>query len=176
VGTTEICYKGAVEPTDDEVEVLDPQAVFGERSPCFGCSPSHPIGLHLSFERRGDVVSTRFTPGEQYQGPPGVLHGGLVTTLADELAAWTVIGLRGRMGFTASLSGRLRAPLRIGREIEGTGRITRDLRRLLDVEVELAQDGEVAFTGAFTFAVLDRRGAEKMLQAPLPEAWQRFCR
>lgn len=161
---------------EPDVEILDPLAVFGERSPCFGCSPQHPIGLHLTFERRGDVVLTRFTPEESFQGPPGVLHGGLVTTVADELAAWTVVGLRRRMGFTAALSGRLKKPLRIGREIEGRGRITRDLRRLLDVEVELRQDHELAFTGAFTFAVLDRQGAEKMLQQPLPEAWRRFCR
>ncbi|MFT3767835.1 MAG: hypothetical protein QM820_20485 [Minicystis sp.] len=62
---------------------LDPH-LFGSGQPCFGCSPEHPIGLRLAFTRRDDEVVTTFVPGEQYQGPPGLMHGGLVTTLADE--------------------------------------------------------------------------------------------
>ena len=36
---------------------------------------------------------TTFTPDDRYQGPPGIMHGGLVTTLADEVAAWAIIGV-----------------------------------------------------------------------------------
>ena len=61
------------------LEEIDPH-IFGREQPCFGCSPTHPIGLHLRFWRDDDEVITRFVPGEQYQGPPGILHGGLVTT------------------------------------------------------------------------------------------------
>ena len=64
---------------------LDP-ALFGADSACFGCSPTHPIGFHLRFEKEDDVVRTRFVPHQQLQGPPGIMHGGLVTTLGDEIA------------------------------------------------------------------------------------------
>ena len=30
--------------------------------------------------------------------------------------------------------------------------------------------------GAFTFALVDEAGAERILGGPLPEAWKRFCR
>ena len=67
---------------------------------CFGCSPTHPTGFRLEFDKEGDVVTTRFVPKTEHQGPPGILHGGLVTTLADELAAWTIIATRlTRSGF-----------------------------------------------------------------------------
>lgn len=157
-------------------EVLDP-AIFGPASPCFGCSPTHPFGLKLRCERHGDVVRTRFLPGPHHEGPPGIMHGGLVTALADELAAWTVIGLRRKFGFTGALSCKLHRPVRTGLWIEGTGRIEGGGSRVVRVAIELRQDPEpIAFTGELTFAVLDEAGAERLLGAPLPEEWRRFAR
>jgi acyl-coenzyme A thioesterase PaaI-like protein len=104
------------------------------------------------------------------------MHGGLVTTLADEIAAWTVIGLKERFGFTASLTAKLERPLRIGVEVVGEGTIARDSSRVVGVHVELHQSGERCFAGDFSFVILDRRGAERLLGGPLPAAWERFAR
>lgn len=150
--------------------------LFGDQSPCFGCAPHHPNGLKLKFTRDEDRVLTLFTPGEQYQGPPGIMHGGLVATVADELAAWTIVALKKRMGFTAAFDARLHQPLRIGEEVTGCGRITNDSRRIVRVLIEMSQYGELAFVGNFTFALFDKSGAEKLLRRQLPEAWQQFCR
>jgi acyl-coenzyme A thioesterase PaaI-like protein len=80
-----------------ERETLD-GALFGDDQPCFGCSPQHPVGFRLRFERlEGEAVSTCFTPTADHQGPPGIMHGGLVTTLADELAAWVIIAVLGKV-------------------------------------------------------------------------------
>lgn len=154
---------------------LDP-GTFGADQACFGCSPAHPIGFHLRFARRGDEVITRFVPGEQYQGPPGVMHGGLVTTLADEIAAWTIVAMRGRFGFTVSLEARLSKAVRIGVEVEGRGHIESETSRFTKVAVELSQGGAACLRGTFTFVVLDEAGAERVLGGPLPEAWKKFAR
>jgi acyl-coenzyme A thioesterase PaaI-like protein len=154
---------------------LDPH-VFGPGQPCFGCGPDHPIGFRLQFAREGDDIVTHFTPADRYQGPPGIMHGGLVTTLADEIAAWTVIGLRDRMGFTAALEARLKRPVRIGVPVEGRGRIQSETARVFKIAVTLAQEGIECFRGDFTFALLDASGAERLLGGPLPEAWKRFAR
>jgi acyl-coenzyme A thioesterase PaaI-like protein len=158
----------------DEIP-LDPY-LFGQEQPCFGCSPTHPIGFHLQFHRRGDEVVTRFTPGAQYQGPPGIMHGGLLTTLADEIAAWTIVTMKGRFGFTAELQARLARPVRIGLEVEGVGRIEKDGARIVKTVVELHQAGLLCFRGGFTFALLDETAAQRMLGGPLPEAWKKFAR
>ncbi len=150
--------------------------IFGADQPCFGCGPRHPIGFRLSFEVEADTVVTRFTPGEQYQGPPGIMHGGLVTTLADETAVWAVIALKKQFAFTAALSGRLARPVRIGQETLCKGRITDDRRRLVDVEVTLLQRDATCFKGSFRVAVLDQSGAERLLEQPLPSEWQQFSR
>jgi acyl-coenzyme A thioesterase PaaI-like protein len=150
--------------------------LFGPGQPCFGCSPDHPTGLRLRFERQGDEIVTHFVPGAQHQGPVGVMHGGLVSTLADEVAAWAVIGLVGKFGFTASFEAKLHRPVRIGVPLVGRSRITRDARRILEVGVRIVQSEHDAFTGQFKFVVLDRAGAEAMMGGPIPDAWQRFCR
>jgi acyl-coenzyme A thioesterase PaaI-like protein len=154
---------------------LDPMT-FGGDQPCFGCRPDHPSGLRLQFFREGDVVGTAMVPGDHQQGPPGVMHGGLVTAVADELAAWTVVGLKNRFGFTAAIEARLKKPVRVGVELRGTGRLAVDASRLVKVDVILEQEGETAFTGLFTFALLDRAAAERLLGRALPEHWARFGR
>ena len=150
--------------------------LFGEDQPCFGCGPRHPAGFHLAFTVDGDDVVTRFTPDSRYQGPPGLMHGGLVATLADELAAWVLVVKKGKFGFTAKMDLRFRAGLRIGLPVEGRGRHRRDGRRVVHIEVVLRQGETVCAEGDLTFVVLDQPGAERLLGGPIPEAWQRFCR
>lgn len=151
-------------------------SLFGADQPCFGCAPAHPFGFRLRFAREGDDIVTRFVPAERYQGPPGIMHGGLVAALADEIGAWAIIGLLEKFGFTAQMSGKLARPVRIGEEVEGRGRIAKPGTRVVDVAVTLAQGGQTAYTGELRFVLLDEKGAERMLGAPLPEAWRRFGR
>jgi acyl-coenzyme A thioesterase PaaI-like protein len=152
-------------------------SLFGADNPCFGCSPHHPYGFHLKLERDGEEgVVTRFTPGDKYQGPPGVLHGGLVMTLADEVAAWAILARCGKFGFTASFEGRFRAPVRIGVEALGFGKVVKESSRVVKVHVRIEQASIECFDGTLTFAILDRASAERMLKAPLPEAWAKYAR
>ena len=149
---------------------------FGPDQPCFGCAPDHPFGFRLRFEQEAHAVTTRFTPDARYQGPPGIMHGGLVSTLADEIGAWTIIALLEKFGFTAKLSGTLTRPIRIGREVRGRGVIARPGTRVVTVGVELEQDGEAAYSGELKFVILDAQGAERLLGAPLPPQWLDFGR
>ena len=156
-------------------DVLD-GSIFGPDQPCFGCAPDHPIGFRLAFEREDDAVVTRFVPTDRHQGPPGIMHGGLVAALADEIGAWAIIALLEKFGFTAEMSGKLKKPVRIGREVIGRGRIARSGGRVVPVTVELEQEGARVYEGALKFVLLDEAGAERMLGVPLPEAWRRFGR
>jgi acyl-coenzyme A thioesterase PaaI-like protein len=151
--------------------------LLGAGQPCYGCSPDHPTGMRLTFAREGDAIVTTFTPGEGHQGPPGIMHGGLVTTLADEIADWTLLGLRERMGFTGAIDAKLLQAVRVGAPVRGRGRIASATARVTKIGVELSQGGAACFKGEFTFVLLDRNGVERLLGGkPLPEAWERFVR
>ncbi len=165
--------------SSDPAIPLDPPLdghLFGPGQPCFGCGPDHPYGFRLRFVREGDEIVTRFTPGERYQGPPGIMHGGLVSTLADEVAAWAVIGISGKFGFTATFDAKLHHPVRIGVPVEGRSVVIKDMRRIVDVGVRIVQDGKDAMSGTFRFVVLDKGGAQRMLGGPIPKSWERYCR
>lgn len=159
----------------DDVEALD-GAIFGEGQPCFGCSPSHPFGMKLRPLREGREVTVRYTPPPEFQGPAGVMHGGLVTTLADELAGWVVIGVRRQFGFTGAIAARLLKPVRVGVEVEGRASIVSENARTLKIDVRLRQSGEEVYRGVFSFVILDEAGTERVMGMRLPEEWRRFAR
>lgn len=150
--------------------------LFGPEQPCFGCGPEHPAGFRLRFSEEGDEVVTRFVPGDGYQGPPGIMHGGLVATLADELGAWVLVMKLGKFGFTASMNLKLHRAVRTGVEVAGRARIAKNARRVVDVSLELSQGGEPAVTGELRFVLLDKGGAERLLGRALPPEWERFSR
>lgn len=151
-------------------------SLFGPGQPCFGCSPDHPAGFRLRFEIDGDDVVTRIVPGKHHQGPLGLMHGGLVSTLADEAAAWAVLAETGKFGFTTHFEARLSKGIRVGVEVEARSRLTRRSTRVVKSAVELRQEGELCFSGDFTFVLLDRAAAEKLMGHPIPDEWARFCR
>lgn len=151
--------------------------LFGPASRCFGCSPHHPAGFKLAFvaEEGGDLV-TRMVPGEHHQGPLGLMHGGLISTLADEAAAWAVLATTGKFGFTTHFEARLTKGVRVGVEVEARARVTKSSSRVVKVTVELKQEGALCFTGDFTFVLLDRSAAEKLMGTTLPDEWLPYCR
>jgi len=54
---------------------------------CFGCSQKNPIGLKLQFIIEGDLCRSAFTAGPDHQGWNGCVHGGIISTLLDEVMA-----------------------------------------------------------------------------------------
>lgn len=80
---------------------------------CIGCSPKNPIGLKMEFfydKRRREVVSV-WQPQENFQGYPNVLHGGIQTTMVDEIAAWSVYILLETAGVTKNLNVHFQHPV-----------------------------------------------------------------
>ena len=157
------------------VERLDGM-LFGEDQPCFGCGPKNPLGFKLRYQEDGEALVTCFVPGPHHQGPLGVMHGGLVATVADETAGWVVIAKLGKFGFTTSFQARYRRPVRIGLPTECRGWITKQSRRVVRVHTATSQAGQECSEADFTFAILARRAAEQLMGVALPEQWGRFCR
>jgi uncharacterized protein (TIGR00369 family) len=57
----------------------------GAQNHCFGCGLANPAGLHLEFSITSDkTVVCSATISDNYEGPPGYLHGGIIATLLDE--------------------------------------------------------------------------------------------
>ena len=90
---------------------------------CFGCSRTNTHGLQLRFWRTDQGCFTRCTIPDYMCGFDGLVHGGIIATLLDEVGAWTIISSLGRFGITREISIRYLKPVLINTEIIAEGRI-----------------------------------------------------
>jgi len=73
---------------------------------CFACSPHNPQGLHMEFyEEENDIIGF-WKPSGYMQGWLKTLHGGIQSTLMDEVAGWVVIRKLQTTGVTSRLEAR----------------------------------------------------------------------
>ena len=115
---------------------------------CFGCGINNPIGLKLKFIRDGDSLRTEFTPHEHHQGWPGLLHGGILACLLDEVMSNAAYAT-GNTCLTASITVRQRKPVEVGIPLVITARITRHRKKLIETEGTVClKDGTVIAEGS----------------------------
>ncbi len=105
---------------------------------CFGCGELNEHGLHLHFtpDPDGNGVSALFCPASRVEGYTGVVHGGIITTVLDEVMAWSLYR-HDIWAVTGELTTRYRHPIRIGEETRATGYLVRDRRRALEMRGEI---------------------------------------
>jgi uncharacterized protein (TIGR00369 family) len=91
----------------------------------------NPFGLHLRFENiASGEVEVRYTVPERYQGYPGVVHGGVVAAMLDEVASRTHMeGDPPRFMYTARLEIRYRQNVPIGQPLRIVGRAVKSKAR-----------------------------------------------
>ncbi len=108
---------------------------------CFACGAKNPIGLHLQFSYGEGTAEATFTAAREFQGYPGIMHGGLVATLLDEAMAHAAIAAHGT-AVTGDLHVRLRGSgVPLGRPLRLAGRVIGRRGRLVLVEATLHDEG-----------------------------------
>ncbi|MHA1673532.1 MAG: PaaI family thioesterase [Promethearchaeota archaeon] len=89
---------------------------------CFACAPTNPIGLHVQFfayPKQNSAPSSQDTVYTKYQicadhcGFPRISHGGILTTLLDELMAHAVYYTYGKYGITKDIYVQFRKPVMV---------------------------------------------------------------
>lgn len=118
---------------------------------CFACGQANPKGLQLSFQFKGEDYVCDFTPAKEYQGWTGILHGGIVATVMDEIMT-RLLWERGIKAMTAEITVRLRKPAPIGSPLTARARLVSERKRLYNTEAELLlRDGTIVATARGKF-------------------------
>lgn len=99
----------------------DASASF-DNSPVVG--PANPVAPPVMLHSTGDGVEGTATFGQQYEGPPGHVHGGIVAAAFDEVLGM-VQSLTGHPGMTARLVVNYRSPTPLHRELRFKARVDR---------------------------------------------------
>ncbi|MFC7304196.1 PaaI family thioesterase [Streptomyces monticola] len=93
---------------------------------CFGCSPHNQQGLRLQFEEYDGGLLTRLVLDRNHESYPGVVHGGLVSTVCDEIMGNLVVLKHGTPAFTVGLRTRFFTPLAVDRAYEAVAKLRTD--------------------------------------------------
>lgn len=135
---------------------------------CFVCGLENPHGLKLAFYQDGpDSVVCRYTVPERFQGYPGVVHGGIVTSIMDEAVGRVfMIEDHNRFMFTAKLTTRFRKNVPIETPLKITAQVVRDRGRIAESKAQLfGPDGDLlAETEALLVALPDEFGEDSSLE------------
>lgn len=110
---------------------------------CFVCGESNPLGLKLRFHTDGQTVTTRFTPRPEHIGFKGVVHGGLLATVLDEIMVWACAVRTRQFAFCAELSVRFQNPIAPGQEVLVSSELVENRRnRIFEMQAAVrAADG-----------------------------------
>ena len=109
---------------------------------CFVCGIENPVGLHMEFfESDTDPIQVwaQYTVPEKYQSYPGIVHGGIVATMLDEVTSRTIFrGDPPRIVVTARLSIKYRKPVPVETPLWLSGQIVDDKGKIVTVKGEIA--------------------------------------
>jgi len=102
---------------------------------CFICGLENPVGLQLKiYEVEQGTIETNYTAPEHYQSYPGILHGGIVATILDEISGRAHMGdpSQPRFMYTAKLEVKYRKNVPIGKPLRILGKAGKSKGRMAE--------------------------------------------
>jgi len=97
---------------------------------CYGCSKDNPQGLRLRFYEEEGIIKAEFIPSQAHAGYVGLLHGGIISCLLDEVMGIAAGYGEDRQCFAAELTVRFLAPIPLGKKVIIQGERVADKKRL----------------------------------------------
>ena len=127
---------------------------------CFACGTLNLHGLGIVHHVEPGRSWTELTLDRRFEGWEGIVHGGIVSTILDEVMAWSLVG-QDSWGVTARMSVEFRRPVEVGTPIRADGWITRDRRRIAETAARIVDSttGEelATATGLYVAADAERK-------------------
>ncbi|CAA7600697.1 Thioesterase superfamily [Acididesulfobacillus acetoxydans] len=129
---------------------------------CFVCGMDNPRGLRVSYRHKDGETSAKVIIEDAFAGYPGIVHGGIVTTLLDETMAKTIEHL-GIWAVTASIEVSFRCPTPVNTPLVLLGRRVKGETRLFRTEATLClEDGTVLAEARAVFVKSPKPIADKL--------------
>ncbi len=96
---------------------------------CFACGELNEVGLHLRLNLEPSRCWTELVMPRRFEGWEGIIHGGILCTILDEVMAWALV-VHDNWGVTARMAIDFRRPVSVGQSIRAEGWITEARRRI----------------------------------------------
>jgi uncharacterized protein (TIGR00369 family) len=142
----------------------DFEGAYGQKFQCFGCSPLNAHGLQMQFYKKDgedSVLGCTTLASNVHSGYPGMVHGGVIATVIDDTAFWTMYTLKEKIGVTREMHNQYLKPLQIGDTAIAKGVIISQTEKECTVQVDVSnQKGVVCASGVVTY---------RFVKIPLPK-------
>lgn len=93
---------------------------------CFACGAANPIGLKLDFYLDGESVCSDITLSNSYAGWDRVAHGGIISTLLDEVMSWAIMYKKKVFLVTRNMKIKYVRPVLVGMPLVARGTLVSD--------------------------------------------------
>jgi uncharacterized protein (TIGR00369 family) len=132
---------------------------------CFGCSPVNPSGLQMKFYTAKSAVYSKVAVPDHLCGWNNLVHGGVLTTILDEIMSWAAIYLLKRVPLTKSIAVDFLKPVRVGRALRVQGMVLEKTGKrevLMEGKIFNEEDDECCAKATGTLAVFSPAVAKRL--------------
>ena len=146
---------------------------------CFACGPANPAGLHMRFAAVGDRVVSNLIVPDHLRGWSNMVHGGVVSTILDEIMSWSAMHFFKSVILTKSMTVEFKKPVHVGQELKAVGTVAEvrnEREAVMAGHLYLQGEGDLLAVSTGVFALLKPKVAiklgivdEQTLQELLPE-------
>lgn len=151
---------------------------FDADGTCFACGPGNAFGLHMRFNTNGKTVFSWLKVPRHLCGWQNILHGGIISTILDEIMSWTAHHLIKKLILTRSISIEFLRPVYVETKLRAEGRIHRlisEREAVLNAQLFNAAE-KVCAKATGSFALLTPKVARRLgvLDEAIIEKFEQF--
>ncbi len=149
-----------MEPTEEDYQHLPNSSDHY----CFGCSPVNSSGLQMNFFADRETVFSSLTIPEHLCGWSNIAHGGVLTTILDEIMSWAALHFIKRITMTKSMNIEFIKPVYIRNPLKAEGKVL-EISGKHDVVMEgilYNDNGDACARSTANFAVFSPKVAKRL--------------
>jgi uncharacterized protein (TIGR00369 family) len=106
---------------------------------CFVCGDKNKRGLNIRFYFYQGKAKAEYTPTKEFEGYKDILHGGIISSLLDEVMIQAII-VQGLLTFTTQIEVKFKKPARIGEKLFLEGEIIEDKGKIIVTKGEISKE------------------------------------
>ncbi len=131
---------------------------------CFGCGSANPNGLQMEFYGNSSMVYAELYVKDYMAGWNNVTHGGILSSILDEVMGWGAIFLTERFILTKSMTITYHKPTMVTEKLRAEAEIdTRTGEREVIMKGRIINPrGEVSVSASGTFALFTPENIKKI--------------
>ncbi|KPL02333.1 MAG: hypothetical protein AMJ90_06045, partial [candidate division Zixibacteria bacterium SM23_73_2] len=127
---------------------------------CFVCGDENRCGLKVKFFEEKKVAKAEYVVDQRFEGYKNVLHGGIISTLLDEVMIKAVLA-KDLLAVTAQIEVKFKKPVMVGEKLFMEGRVKEKKGRIFLAEGKIInQDGVLVALGSAKYVAATEKMKE----------------